>query len=514
MSATTQTEMPGLAEFLQALKAPFVVLLVALAVLGITFSGEAMAAYRVWMDSTAYSHCLFVLPISLYLAWERRAEILAEPVVPLTWIAVLALPAGVAWLVAERLGIMEGRQLVALSIVELLFLAVLGWRMAIAMSAPLLYLYFLVPFGAFITPILQDWTAVFTGIGLVVLEIPHYMDGYLIEIPEGRFYIAEACAGLRFLIASIAFGVLYACLMYRTTGRRVGFVFASIAVPIVANWFRALGIVVLGHILGSAQAAAADHVIYGWVFFSAITLLLIVAGLPFRQDLGAPPARTAAPVPPATRYVPAAALVVVLAVAAPAVVAGFNRAAQVALPAPAFHWVTPLGCLPGRAVAGTEPGSERVEFHCPQGVLVATAQVFSPRVTWTAIGNARIALTAEREAEDTTGGKIELPGTPMPVWPYVVATGGPHGSAMTATALWTGGAPARGGLAGRVLLAKQSVFGGSSGSVLLSVGMRTPRESVHPEEERQMRVFLATFLQVQSNLGAEVERLGRVAAGL
>jgi len=37
----------------------------------------------------------------------------------------------------------------------------------------------------------------------------------------------------------------------------------SIVVPIIANGFRALGIVWLGHILGSAEAAATDHVLYG-----------------------------------------------------------------------------------------------------------------------------------------------------------------------------------------------------------------------------------------------------------
>ena len=49
---------------------------------------------------------------------------------------------------------------------------------------------------------------------------------------------------------------------------------------------RALGIVVLGAVLGSAQAAAADHLIYGWMFFSVVMLLLVASGMPFRE---APP---------------------------------------------------------------------------------------------------------------------------------------------------------------------------------------------------------------------------------
>ena len=152
-------------------------------------------------------------------------------------------------------------------------------------------LYFLVPFGAFLTPKLQDITTLFVVHGLPLLHIPAYVTGYTIEIPEGKFLIAEACAGLRFLIASVAFGCLYALVMYRSALRRAVFIGVSIVVPIIANGFRALGIVALGHYLGSAEAVEADHVLYGWVFFSIVILILIVLGLPFREDQRQP-ART------------------------------------------------------------------------------------------------------------------------------------------------------------------------------------------------------------------------------
>ncbi|MBU6497225.1 MAG: exosortase, partial [Rhodospirillales bacterium] len=252
--------------------------------LGAIFHAEIAAAVQTWIESTAYSHCFFVLPIALYLAWDRRHSLAAVPVVPLPVATLLVLPLAAAWLVAERLGIMEGRQLVALTMLEVLFLAILGWRMAHALMAPLLYLYFLVPFGAFLTPQLQDFTAHFITGGLTFLGIPNASDGNVIAIPEGRFFVAEACAGLRFLIASIAFGALYATLIYRGAWRRAAFIAVSIVLPVIANGVRALGIVVLAHFLGSAKAATADHIIYGWVFFSAVILLLILAGLPFRQD--------------------------------------------------------------------------------------------------------------------------------------------------------------------------------------------------------------------------------------
>ena len=58
-------------------------LLLGLVVLGLIFRAEAVAAYQVWNESTAYSHCFFVLPIALYLAWDRRHDLVGLRVAPL-----------------------------------------------------------------------------------------------------------------------------------------------------------------------------------------------------------------------------------------------------------------------------------------------------------------------------------------------------------------------------------------------------------------------------------------------
>jgi exosortase len=178
-------------------------------------------------------------------------------------------PLAFAWLAAAEAHIMEGRQLAAMTLFELFLLAILGISVWRVIAFALVYLYFLVPAGAFITPALQDFAARFAVRGL--------------EVPGARFTVAEACAGLRFLIASVALGTLYGYMMYRDWGRRAAFIVVSIVVPIIANGFRVLGIVILGYWLGDAKAAIADHLIYGWVFFSMVSLILILLGLPFRQ---------------------------------------------------------------------------------------------------------------------------------------------------------------------------------------------------------------------------------------
>lgn len=254
-----------------------------LLLLCLLFHEEIAAAAQVWSTSTAYGHCWLVLPIVAWLIWERRAAALAYPPQPTAWPVFLAPLLAFAWLASDWLGIMEGRQFALLGFMELLLLALLGNRLWWALSPALLYMIFLVPFGAFVTPVLQRFTAGFIDVGLTVLGVPHAMDAFQIEIPEGRFYVAEACAGLRFLIASIAFGALYAVTMFRSGWRRAAYIAVACVVPVLANGVRALGIVYAGHVVGSAEAAAADHLIYGWVFFSAVILVLALAGLAFRE---------------------------------------------------------------------------------------------------------------------------------------------------------------------------------------------------------------------------------------
>src|SRR4051812_9385072 len=89
------------------------------AVLAVAFWPEAAAAVSTWNASTAYGHCYLVLPMALYLLWDRRAVFAAAPPhTELAW-AALAVPIALAWFAAERLGIMEGRQLAAMAGFEL-----------------------------------------------------------------------------------------------------------------------------------------------------------------------------------------------------------------------------------------------------------------------------------------------------------------------------------------------------------------------------------------------------------
>jgi exosortase A len=442
-------------------------LVLGLGLLGLLFQREVLAAYGVWTTSTAYGHCFFVLPLAAYLAWDRRAVLAGLAPRPLPWAALAMLPLGAGWLLAERMSLMEGRQLMAVAMIDVLALAVLGWRVTRAMAAPLLYLFFLVPFGAFLTSTLQDVTTWFIRAGLSLTDIPFFIDNRQIEIPEGRFYVAEACAGLRFLIAAVAFGVLYACLMFRSAGRRAVFIGVSIVVPIIANGFRALGIVVLGHILGSAEAAAADHIIYGWGFFSVVILLLVVAGLPFREDhlpWRAAPADGAAPAGGAALLASVAAACA-LAAAGPATAVLFDRAAAAeTVAAPAL----PAGVPPGCSRQGSEEAGGRLATHyvCNRIGLTLTLERFPAHASPATILASLRALTAEFSAEDVFRSPLPLDRGSPRAWNLVEIAEPPH---LTATALWVDDAPAVPGISGRLAMALGSIIGAAPPVVLAAV---------------------------------------------
>ena len=514
MTATTTLGLAPATDRWRGLRLAAPVILAALVLLGLLFREEATAAVQVWHASSAYSHCWFILPIAGWLAWERRDRLDGAAPRPVPWLAILVLPLGLAWLAAERLGIMEGRQLVALAIVEVAIVGILGWRLARIMAAPLAYLVFLVPFGAFLTPVLQSFTAAFSITGLDLLGIPNVSDGYTIEIPAGVFYVAEACAGLRFLIASVAFGVLYALLNYRTAGRRIAFIAASVIIPVVANGIRALGIVVYGHILGSAEAAAADHLIYGWVFFSIVILLLTLAGLPFRQDREAraevPPDRSgrSLPVRPAFAAVICAA---VLAAIGPAAAMLLDRRAErtaVAATAPAFAPVpdcTPAASEPVPAASGIWQAAARFSCLQPGGrvILTATVQAFAPASNPGQVEQGRRAATGEfasSESETSTLRVKTAPGT----WRMLDLT---EPDAVVASSTWIDGDPALGGLRGRLRQALGSVTGAGLAPVVVTVAARAETGGLAYGQRRQARQLIGAFLESQPGLDAEARRV-------
>jgi exosortase A len=483
-------------------------LAVGLLLLGLLFNREVVAAVQTWDASTAYDHCFLVIPIVLYLLWDRRQDLPGIPAQAMPAALLLGLPLTAVWLVSERLGIMEGQQLVAVGFVELLFVAVLGRQLWWAMAGPLLYLFFLVPFGEFLTPKLQDVTTFFISHGLDILGVPAYIDGYVIEIPQGTFFVAEACAGLRFLIASIAFGCLYALLMYRSPVRRLVFILVSIIVPIVANGFRGLGIVYLGYLLGNAQAAAADHVVYGWIFFSVVILVLIVLGLPFRQDelptrSGLPSVEEDGPATSMRGVFAVAAGIVLIAAISPAVAIGLTMAAATPVSTPSRIDVGSNCALqPAPAVEGVLIRSQRVS--CGGVQMDMSWEAFSPHATAAPVMSARRRMVAGALTESLQEDWLNPGDGTSSAWRIMKSN---EPAYIIAVSIWIDGKPVRPGLAMRLRMALDSLIGSPFAPMVMTVTPVVDWGTQTGSELKVAEVTLAGFLLAQAGLDRTVGAL-------
>ena len=219
-------------------------LLVLLAVL-LLFGRTGLAMVEIWDRSGTFAHAFVVPPISLWLIWRQRAQ-LALMAPRASWLALpLMAMAAFGWLLGDLVAVNSVTQLAFTAMIVLCVPLLLGWSVTRVLVFPLAFLFFCVPIGEFMMPQMMEWTADFTVLAVRLSGVPVYREGLSFVIPSGTWSVVEACSGIRYLIASVMVGTLFAYLNYRSLKRRLIFTGVSFVLPLVANWLRAYMIVML-----------------------------------------------------------------------------------------------------------------------------------------------------------------------------------------------------------------------------------------------------------------------------
>jgi exosortase A len=256
------------------------------------YRDTALAMVAIWARADTYAHAFIVPPISLWLIWRKRHELALLRPEPTFWLFLPLLATTIFWLMGELTAVNALTQFTFVLILLLTIVSTLGFRISRRIAFPLGFLLFCVPVGDIMVPTLMEWTAWFTVLALRATGIPAYQEGMQFVIPSGNWSVVEACSGIRYVIASVTVGTLFAYLNYVSLRRRLIFIGVSIIVPVIANWLRAYIIVMLGHLSGNKMAAGVDHLIYGWLFFGIVLAIMFIIGARWSE------------VPPATKPVP------------------------------------------------------------------------------------------------------------------------------------------------------------------------------------------------------------------
>lgn len=250
----------------------------------VIYRETALGMVSIWWRSETFTHAFLVAPISLWLIWEKRKVLARFQPQPSLWLALPLFFLAFVWLLGELAAVNAVTQLAFTAMLILAVPLIIGIPAARQILFPLCFLFFAVPIGEFVMPKFMEWTATMTVLGLRASGVPVYQEGLQFVIPSGRWSVVEACSGVRYLIASLTVGTLFAYLNYRSLKRRLIFVGVSIVVPVIANWVRAYIIVMLGHLSGNELAVGADHLIYGWVFFGIVIMIMFAIGMRWRED--------------------------------------------------------------------------------------------------------------------------------------------------------------------------------------------------------------------------------------
>ena len=250
-----------------------------LAWVGYWYGDTLGAMAQIWWRAETYTHGLVVPPIALWLIWRNRKLPAAMQPRASYWLAIPLATFVFLWLLGDLTAVNALAQFAVIGVIVSTIMSMVGLPISRQLAFPLIFLFFAVPVGDFLLPILMEWTADFTVQALRLTGIPVFREGQNFVIPSGQWSVIEACSGVRYLIASLTVGTLFAYLTYTSLKRRLLFIVVALLVPILANWLRAYLIVLLGHLSGNKLAAGVDHLIYGWVFFGIVITIMFAIGM-------------------------------------------------------------------------------------------------------------------------------------------------------------------------------------------------------------------------------------------
>jgi exosortase A len=230
-----------------------------------------------WNDlaNSEYAHGYLVLAISIYLiVYNRKRLAKLSPcpsyaILPLVFLAVLL------WLVAVLVDVQTLETVGLLGVLFAVIWALLGYQVMIILAFPLLFIAFAIPVWFPLSPLLQDITADVVFWLMRVIEVPAFRQENMIAVPAGVFSVEEACSGLRYLLAALTLGSLYAYMNYVSLWGRVTVVFVAAGTALLANILRVFIVIYLGYSTEMQHPWVHDHLMLGWYLFGGLVAVLL-----------------------------------------------------------------------------------------------------------------------------------------------------------------------------------------------------------------------------------------------
>jgi exosortase len=215
-------------------------------------------------------HAFFVPVVAVFIIWQRREELAALKTDP-DWRGLLLVAWGGIQLFVATLGTELFSQRLALmfTLVGLVW-TLGGLRLLKALSFPLFLLLFMIPIPQVIynnlTFKLQLQASHLAEDALTLLSVPVLRVGNVLELPNQKLQVVEACSGIRSLLSLTFLSLVYGYFFDKRTWVRVVLFLSTIPIAIIANGSR----VTFTGLITEVKAEWAEgffHEAQGWVIF-------------------------------------------------------------------------------------------------------------------------------------------------------------------------------------------------------------------------------------------------------
>ncbi len=227
------------------------------------------------LSSGEYGHGYLVLAISAYLVITRRRTLLQQAPCPEYWGLIGVVVANLIWLLAALADVQVVQAASTLAMLASIVWVVLGGRLFLKLLFPILFIGFAIPVWFPLSPLLQELTADAVFQVVRVLGVPALREQHIITVPAGQLSIEEACSGLRYLLAALTLGTLYAYLNYTTLRSRVTVVLVAAGAAVLANILRVFIVVYLAYATDMQHPLIRDHLSLGWYLFGGLVFVLL-----------------------------------------------------------------------------------------------------------------------------------------------------------------------------------------------------------------------------------------------
>jgi len=252
---------------------------IAFVLLYLLFKEGILHAIQKW-DSPEYSHAYLIPFISLFIVWQKNAEIIRDKFNG-SWLGLAVLLLGLFfWFLGE---VSTLYVIIKYSLLVVLFglvLSISGTKRIHYFIVPVFLLFFTIPLPNFIYNNLSAYLQLISSsIGVEVIRlfgISVYLEGNVIDLGNYKLQVVEACNGLRYLFPLVTLGVIAAYFYKDSFWKKCVVVFSTLPITIFMNSIR-IGIIgILVEYWGIAMAEGFLHDFEGWIIFMVCFAILLL----------------------------------------------------------------------------------------------------------------------------------------------------------------------------------------------------------------------------------------------